>query len=122
MDASSVLKSSVSKATSYEEIGEFWDTHSLADYEDVLEEVEFEYVGPAWTHVARYLWDGISAAAKRQGVQPETLVNLWLMERLAGENATPEQPDAAYRKAVVSQDEMATLAEEKAEYRTESES
>jgi len=33
---------SISKAGSLEEIGEFWDTHSLDDYWDQTHEVEFE--------------------------------------------------------------------------------
>ena len=33
---------SISKATTIEEIAEFWDTHSLADYWDQTHEVEFE--------------------------------------------------------------------------------
>ena len=33
---------SISKASSYAEIGEFWDTHSLADYWDQTHEVEID--------------------------------------------------------------------------------
>ena len=35
-------KSSISKAESYREIGEFWDTHDVTDFWDQTEEVEFE--------------------------------------------------------------------------------
>ena len=35
-------RSSISQAKSYKEIGEFWDTHDLADYWDQTESVEFE--------------------------------------------------------------------------------
>ena len=35
-------KSSISKADSYKEIGEFWDTHDLDEYWDETHEVEFE--------------------------------------------------------------------------------
>jgi hypothetical protein len=35
-------KSSISNATSYEEIGEFWDSHDLSDYWDRTKPVEFE--------------------------------------------------------------------------------
>lgn len=35
-------KSSISQASSYEEIGEFWDAHSLADYWDDTRSAEFE--------------------------------------------------------------------------------
>ncbi|XWK87474.1 MAG: hypothetical protein U7127_25280 [Phormidium sp.] len=34
-------KSSISKASSYEEIGEFWDTHSITDYWEQTYPVEF---------------------------------------------------------------------------------
>lgn len=36
----------LSKARTPEEIGEFWDTHSLADYWDQTHEVEFEVRAP----------------------------------------------------------------------------
>ena len=35
-------KTSISKASSYAEIGEFWDTHDLIDYWDQTKAVEFE--------------------------------------------------------------------------------
>jgi len=35
-------QTSISKAGSLEEIAEFWDTHSLADYWDQTHEFEFE--------------------------------------------------------------------------------
>ena len=35
-------RSSISKARSYKEIGEFWDTHDLTDYWDQTKPVEFE--------------------------------------------------------------------------------
>ena len=35
-------KTSISKATTLKEIGEFWDNHSLADYWDKTEEAEFK--------------------------------------------------------------------------------
>ena len=33
-------KSSIAKAQTYKEIGEFWDTHDSTEYDDVLEDVE----------------------------------------------------------------------------------
>ncbi len=35
-------KSSISKATSYQEIGEFWDSHDLGEVSDKIEEVKFD--------------------------------------------------------------------------------
>lgn len=39
-----MCKSSISKATSYEEIGEFWDTHGVTDYWELTEPCEFTVV------------------------------------------------------------------------------
>ena len=35
-------KSSISKAKSYNEIGEFWDTHDLTEYWDQTKPIKFE--------------------------------------------------------------------------------
>jgi len=35
-------RSSISKARSYKEIGEFWDSHDLSDYWEQTQPVEFE--------------------------------------------------------------------------------
>ena len=35
-------KSSISKAQSYKEIGEFWDAHELTEFWDQTQPVEFE--------------------------------------------------------------------------------
>ena len=35
-------RNSISKAQSYKEIGEFWDTHDLADYWEQTHPVDFE--------------------------------------------------------------------------------
>ena len=75
---------SISKASTLEEIADFWDTHSLADYWDQTHEVEFEVRARRRRRVtlAPELYTRIEAQARIRGVQPETLVNLWLAERL----------------------------------------
>ena len=77
--------SSISKAQSYKEIGEFWDTHDLADYWEQTQPVEFEV--DIQSEVTYYPLDITLAAevcsvAKRRGVSPETLLNLWVQEKL----------------------------------------
>ncbi len=75
---------SISMAKNIEEIAEFWDTHSLADYWDETEEVEFE-VRAKQRHritLAPIIYEKISIQSHIQGVSPETLVNLWIAERL----------------------------------------
>jgi hypothetical protein len=68
-----------------EEAAEFWDTHDLADYWDVTEEVDFE------VHLRRQrylvavdpeLAEKLTREAHHRGVSTETLVNLWLSEKL----------------------------------------
>lgn len=73
--------SSVSKANSYAEIGEFWDTHEFTDFDDpALPDVEFTVTCSVPVDVE--LFSRLEQQAKRRGVQTETLVNLWLKEKL----------------------------------------
>lgn len=70
---------------STEEIVEFWDTHSTADYEDEMERVFFDIdLREEIFTVALVpeLADSVGRQAKARGVTTETLVNLWLAERL----------------------------------------
>ena len=64
----------------------FWDTHSSADFEDAMEAVEIE-IDPlsstVYLPVAKDLVNKVRAQARQQGVSSETLVNLWLQERLS---------------------------------------
>ena len=72
--------------TSLDEFLEFWDTHSSADYEHSMETVAVEVEltsSKAYMPVAKDLLSKVRAQARRQGVSSETLVNLWLQERLA---------------------------------------
>lgn len=75
---------SISKARTLEEIAEFWDTHSLADYDDQITEVEFEVRATPRHRVTLdpEIFGNIVSQALRRGISPETLVNMWLAERL----------------------------------------
>lgn len=67
-----------------EEIIAFWDTHSTADYEDEMEDVDLEMDLQEELFVVRLvpeLADVIGRKAKARGVTTETLVNLWLAEK-----------------------------------------
>ena len=78
-------KSSVSQATSYREIGEFWDTHDLADFWDKTKDVAFEVAIESevtYYAVDRVLSERIQAIASKRGVSADTLVNLWMQEKL----------------------------------------
>jgi hypothetical protein len=73
---------------SYEEAAEFWefwDTHSTADYEEVMEPVEVEIdlaSSKIYCPVAKDLLVQVRQRAREQGVSTETLINLWLQEKL----------------------------------------
>lgn len=64
---------------------DFWDTHSLADYWDETHEVEIEVraVRRRWVPLASHVASKASERARQEGVSVETLVNLWVAERLA---------------------------------------
>lgn len=81
-------KSSISKASSYRGIAEFWDSNDLSDYWDQTTEVAFEVdiqSEATYYPVEAALSNRISRLAKKRGVSPETLLNLWLQERLSKE-------------------------------------
>jgi hypothetical protein len=78
-------KKKISKLRSYEELGEFWDTHSLAYYWDTTKEVHFDVDIKGRTKLVAIddnLSQKISSIARKHGVSPETLINLWLQEKL----------------------------------------
>lgn len=81
-------KSSISKAQAYKEIGEFWDTHDLGEYWDRTKPVEFEIeIRSETTYypVESKLSEKICKIAEKRGVSPETLLNLWLQEKVVEE-------------------------------------
>src|SRR5262245_32292508 len=78
-------KSSISKAPSYSEIGEFWDKHDLSDYWGKTKKVKFDVVlEPEATYypVHKDLSEKIQSEARKQGVSSDTLVNLWLEQKI----------------------------------------
>ncbi len=71
---------------SIEEAAEFWDSHDLADYWDLTREVEFEVDIQRrvfLTALEPELAKKLTECARKQGVSTETLINVWLSERLA---------------------------------------
>jgi predicted DNA binding CopG/RHH family protein len=72
---------------SLEQAAEFWDIHSTADYEDLMEEVEFEINLSSRKRynyaIAKELITQLREKARQQGISTQTLINLWLQEKLA---------------------------------------
>lgn len=70
---------------SLEEAGEFWDTHDLGDYWELTEEVEFDVAlqrERVLVAVEPALAQKVASMAHRRGVATETLINLWLSEKI----------------------------------------
>jgi predicted house-cleaning noncanonical NTP pyrophosphatase (MazG superfamily) len=74
---------------SLEEIADFWDKHSTADYDDLTHEVRFEVKlreSSAEYQTAVQLLPELSEIIQRlaqhRGVSVETLVNVWLTEKV----------------------------------------
>jgi hypothetical protein len=79
------FRSSVSKAKSYNEIGEFWDTHDLANYWSKTKATRFDVdIQSEITYysIDKKLSERLQSVARERGVSPDTLVNLWLQEKL----------------------------------------
>ena len=67
------------------EAGEFWDTHSLADYWDQTKEVRVKVDLKRkvfLTALEPALFRKLGEYARRNGVSSETLINVWLAEKL----------------------------------------
>ena len=78
-------KSSISKASSYEEMGEFWDTHGLGDYWSKTRRVKFDVMIESevmYYPVEKNLSEMIQSLAKKRGVSSNILVNLLLQQTL----------------------------------------
>jgi hypothetical protein len=83
-------KSSVSRGGSYRELGEFWDTHGLSEVWDKTKEVVFEIdIESEVTYYAvdRMLSKEIQTLAQMRGIAADTLVNLWVQEKLLEQKA-----------------------------------
>jgi predicted DNA binding CopG/RHH family protein len=66
-----------------EEASEFWDTHSITDYSSHV--VKFEYRPEeqiTFVAIANDLLRQLEEQAKKQGASIETLINLWIKEKL----------------------------------------
>ncbi len=81
-------KTSLSKKSSYQEIGEFWDTHDLSDFWEHTKPAKFEVDIQSqriYYPVDIKLSDSILEFAQKRGISAETLINLWLSEKIKQE-------------------------------------
>jgi predicted HicB family RNase H-like nuclease len=61
----------------------FWDTHSVADFPSTTVELEYTPEGNmTFVAIDHDLSSKLDKKAKARGISVETLVNLWLQEKL----------------------------------------
>jgi predicted DNA binding CopG/RHH family protein len=80
--------SSVSKSSSIAELSEFWDTHDLTDFK--TRPVKFAVNVRARKHyvaVDADLINRVRRVAAARGLSTQSLVNLWLQEKVGAEKA-----------------------------------
>ena len=77
-------RTSISGAGTEAEIGEFWDSHNLADYVDDTNEVTFELRARRRRRITLdpELYTQLETEALIRGLSPEVLVNRWVTEKL----------------------------------------
>jgi hypothetical protein len=78
-------KSSVSKAYSYRELGEYWDTHDLSKVWEKTKKVNFDVKiekEATYCAIEKTLSERVQSVAKKRGVSSDTLVNLWIQQKL----------------------------------------
>jgi hypothetical protein len=78
-------KSSLSQAQSYREMGDFWESHDLGDFWDKTKEADFEVSIESeviYYCLEKRLSEKVQILARKQGVSANTLINLWIQEKL----------------------------------------
>jgi hypothetical protein len=74
--------SSISQADTLEKMGEFWDSHDFTDF-DNLEAPDVEFQIACAVPIEVELLSAVEQQARLRGVHVETLINLWLQQKLA---------------------------------------
>ena len=73
--------STISKANTLEEMGEFWDEHDFTEFDDPdAPDVEFDIT--VSVAIDPDLLAQVEKQAQLRGLSVETLVNLWLQQKL----------------------------------------
>jgi hypothetical protein len=74
--------SSISQVDTLEKMGEFWDSHDFTDFDNLAApDVEFHIACAVPIEVD--LFSAVEQQVRLRGMQVETLINLWLQQKLA---------------------------------------
>ncbi len=78
-------RASISNGQSYQEIGEYWDEHDAGEVWGLTTPAELEVEIRSqrrYYSLERGLSERVNEIAKARGVSPETLINLWIQEKV----------------------------------------
>ena len=84
-------KTSISKKSSYQEIGEFWDAHDLSEFWEQTKPAKFEVdiqTQRMYYPIDSNLSNNVLELARKRGISPEKLINLWVSEKIREEKET----------------------------------
>lgn len=73
-------RSTISGAQNMEDMGEFWDSHDFTEFDDDAPDIVFTIANSI--SIEADLLSAVEQQARLRGVSAETLVNLWLQEKL----------------------------------------
>jgi len=71
---------------SLEQASDFWDENSIADHWDETREIDFEVdikKEPRYVALERDLSEKVATISRQRGISTETLVNLWIKEKIS---------------------------------------
>ncbi len=89
------------KFASDQEESDFWDTHDSMDYMDDTEEVDMVFIDarPGKKQISlrleRVTVSELKVAARKRGIGYQTLIRMWVMERIAQEGQSAQNPTSA---------------------------
>jgi hypothetical protein len=78
-------RSSISQASSYKDIGNYWDSHDLSEVWERTRKVKFDVrieMETTYYAIEKDLSEKVRSIARKQGVSSDTLVNLWIQEKI----------------------------------------
>lgn len=74
----------IAETMSIEEAADFWSSHSVADYPSEVVDLEFDLRGTTrYVAIDGEILSRLESRAAERGISLETLINLWLQERLS---------------------------------------
>jgi hypothetical protein len=85
MNASKLREEMPERFESLDAAADWWDKHSLADYEDLTQPASFEIAldrGNRTIKIDRELSEELRTIARKQGTTVQALIDQWIRERL----------------------------------------